>query len=125
MPVVEDFQMGFCTGLALMGYVPVCIFPRMDFLLLAANQLVTHLDRIPLQSTYRPKVIVRTAVGATIPLNSGLQHTSSYVGAFDSMLRTVRVVDLTRSEDIVHSYQRALIDNGSFLLVEHQNLYNG
>ena len=42
MPVIEDFQMGFCTGLALAGKLPICIFPRIDFMLLCANQLVNH-----------------------------------------------------------------------------------
>src|SRR3990167_10732141 len=35
MPVIEDFQLGFCLGLSLKGRIPVCIYPRMDFLLLA------------------------------------------------------------------------------------------
>jgi len=124
MPVIEDFQMGCCTGLALMGYIPVCIFPRMDFLLLAANQLVTHLDKIPLQSDFRPKVIIRTAVGATIPLNSGWQHTSNHTKAFREMLRTVRVAELTDAGQIVSTYRRALVDEYSYLIVEHQNFYN-
>ena len=34
-PVAEDFQLGFCLGLAIEGYIPVCIYPRIDFLLLA------------------------------------------------------------------------------------------
>ena len=42
MPVVEDFQMGFCIGLALEGYIPVCFFPRIDFMLLALNHKCQH-----------------------------------------------------------------------------------
>src|SRR3989304_767506 len=59
-PVAEDFQMGFCTGLALQGYIPVCCFPRMDFMLLACNQLVNHLDKIAIMSKFdwRPQVII-------------------------------------------------------------------
>jgi hypothetical protein len=33
LPVLEDFQMGLCTGLSLDGYLPMCIFPRIDFML--------------------------------------------------------------------------------------------
>ena len=40
-PVCEDMQMGFANGLALSGdYVPISIFPRWNFLLLASNQVV-------------------------------------------------------------------------------------
>src|SRR5947209_7120780 len=34
-PVAEEFQMGASIGLALQGYVPISIFPRWNFLLLA------------------------------------------------------------------------------------------
>ena len=40
IPVNEDMQMGMANGLALNGYVPVSIFPRWNFLLLATNQIV-------------------------------------------------------------------------------------
>ena len=28
LPVFEEVQMGMCTGLAINGYVPICIYPR-------------------------------------------------------------------------------------------------
>jgi len=125
MPVAEDFQMGFCTGLALDGYIPVCIFPRMDFLVLALNQLVNHLDKIPLQSGYRPKVIIRTAVGATKPLHSGLQHTQDHVIAIRRMLDTIGVSQLSSAQNVMHEYRHALGCADSHIVVEYQNLYNG
>src|SRR5262245_51115739 len=45
-PVAEDLQMGMAIGMSLDGWLPICVYPRWDFLLLAANQLVLHLDRI-------------------------------------------------------------------------------
>ena len=68
-PVAEDLQAGFCIGLALQGYTPVCVFPRWNFMLCAANQLVNHLDRLPLYSGggYAPKMIVRVATPITEP----------------------------------------------------------
>ena len=45
-PVFEEMQMGISTGLALEGYIPITCYPRFDFLLLACNQLVNHLDKI-------------------------------------------------------------------------------
>src|SRR3989344_9511082 len=38
LPVFEDVQMGMSIGLSLEGFVPVSIYPRMDFLVLAYNQ---------------------------------------------------------------------------------------
>src|SRR5271169_537624 len=63
-PVAEDMQMGFSTGLALQGFLPVCIYPRIDFMLLCLNQLVNHLDKM----NPMPKVIIRTSIGSTKPM---------------------------------------------------------
>src|SRR5258708_1242551 len=57
LPVTEELQMGMSTGLALAGVVPVSIYPRWNFLLLAVNQIVNHLDKLPIVSEggYKPK----------------------------------------------------------------------
>ena len=69
LPVFEDVQMGMSTGLALNGYVPVTCFPRFDFLILAMNQLVNHLDKIRFLSnnSFKPRVIIRTSIGSKSP----------------------------------------------------------
>lgn len=123
MPVIEDFQMGFSTGLSLGGFMPVSIFPRWDFLLLAANQLVNHLDKIPLMSGYRPKVIIRTAVGDTTPLNPGPQHTQDHSDAFRRMLKTVKVWPLLNANDAMNLYRRAYDLPYPVIVVEQMRLY--
>ena len=123
MPVCEDFQMGFCTGLALEGYIPICFFPRWDFAILAMNQIVNHLDKIPLLGGFRPKVIIRTAVGANAPLNPGPQHIQDYTTAFISMLHTISVRELVEPEDVLKEYGYALGDAGSCIVVEHMARY--
>ena len=50
LPVAEEMQMGITTGLALDGNIPVSIFPRWNFLLLAMNQLINHLDKVNIMS---------------------------------------------------------------------------
>ena len=46
LPVTEEMQMGITIGLLMNGYIPVSIFPRWNFMLLAINQLVNHLDKL-------------------------------------------------------------------------------
>lgn len=123
MPVCEDFQLGFCTGLALQGYIPVSIFPRWDFLLIAANQLVNHLDKIPLMSGYKPKVIIRTAVGSSKPLNPGHQHTQNHTKAFREILQTIRVMEVFVADWVMPTYAEALECEGSVIVVEHMVAY--
>ena len=38
LPVSEEMQAGIALGLALEGYLPVSLYPRMDFIILAMNQ---------------------------------------------------------------------------------------
>ena len=125
MPVAEDMQMGMAIGMALSGYLPVCVFPRWNFLLLAANQLVNHLDRLPLYSDggYRPKVIIRTAVPSAHPFNPGPQHDDDFTGAFRRMLRTVKVETLSHASSIVPAYAAAMRADHSTLLVEYTEQY--
>ena len=119
MPVIEDFQLGFCLGLSLKGRIPVCIYPRMDFLLLAMNQLVSHLDRFCEMGDFRPKVIVRTRVGPTKPLNAGPQHTGNYSEALKLMLRNTKVVTLNNAQDVMPCYRKALTRSRSTVVVEN------
>lgn len=122
MPVIEDFQVGFCAGLALEGYIPVSFFPRWDFLLLAANQLVNHLDKMP-DMGWTPKVIIRTAVGASAPLNPGPQHTQNHSAAFASMLRNIPVIEVRHEHEIEPAYQSALSAPASCIVVEFMERY--
>ena len=46
--------MGISTGLALNGFIPDC-YPRFDFLILALNQLVNHLDKLDKMSSKQLK----------------------------------------------------------------------
>ena len=73
MPVAEEMQVGMCIGMSLNGFIPVCIIPRWNFALRAADQIINHLDRLPLYSdgAYRPKVIIRVATPSSSRLTRG------------------------------------------------------
>lgn len=121
-PVAENFQIGYSIGLSLNGFVPVSIFPRWNFLVCAADQLVNHLDKLSLMSfeEYNPKVIIRVAVGSEIPIDPQDQHKGNFSEAFRLMFKKVDIIELTSPKDIVPSYQFAYSrnDKKSTILVE-------
>ena len=117
-PVVENLQMGFCTGLSLTGKLPVCIFPRIDFMLLAMDALVNHLDKLPLYG-WTPKVIIRARVGQKTPLDAGPQHTQNYTRPLQLMLHNVRVDEVRTAQEVTAAYDRAVQCDGSYLIVEN------
>jgi len=126
LPIMEDVQMGMSIGLSLEGFIPVSIYPRFDFLILATNQMVNHLDKIRELSSgqFDPKVIIRTAVGSKIPLNPGPQHCQDYTEAYRIMLKNVDIIRLDNYQRIVSAYLKALESNKSSLLVEIGDLYS-
>lgn len=128
LPVFEEVQMGMSIGLAMNGYVPITCYPRFDFLILAMNQLVNHLDkmRIMSDSTFKPRVIIRTSIGSKVPLDGGVQHTQDYTSIFKSILTEVNVVFLNKTSQIYSSFKNAYSrkDSKSTLLIEHGDFYN-
>lgn len=119
-PVAEELQLGVASGLALQGFLPICIFPRMDFMLRAMDQLVNHLDKMEEMShqQFDPKVIIRTRIGSKTPLDAGPQHTQNYVLAFEDMLTNIHVTFIEHADTIMDSYQFAIDSSRSVLIVE-------
>lgn len=119
-PVCEDFQAGVANGLALTGRIPISIFPRWDFLVLATNQIVNHLDRFIEISDYKLKVIIRTGVGSVRPLDPHAQHRNDYTDAYRLMLRNIEIIKLEEPEDIFPAYEKAYLrtDGKSTIIVE-------
>ncbi len=128
LPVFEEVQMGISIGLALEGYVPVSCYPRFDFLILAMNQLVNHLDKIRKMSfnEFKPRVIIRTSIGSKVPLDGGVQHTQNYAKIFKDVLTEVDVVMLDNPKKIFGEFKNALFKKSkkSTLIIEHGDFYN-
>lgn len=123
-PVMENTQLGFSTGIAMAGGKICACFPRINFFLEALPQLVQHLDKIPLFSDYRPRVIIRTSVATANPLDPGVQHIGNYSHAIEQMLSTVKLIELEKAEDIIPQYEAAMNRNGSTILVEFVAKYH-
>lgn len=128
LPVEEEFQLGLSIGLALQGYIPVSIFPRWNFLILATNQIVNHLDKLKeLTGQSNPgKVIIRTGIGSITPLHPGPQHTGDFTEAFRLLCPNIDVVRLDDASSIFPAYKKAFErdDGVSSLLIEWSDKYN-
>jgi len=128
MPVAEEMQMGITIGLAMQGIVPVSFYPRWNFLLLAVNQLINHLDKLPLMSEdgFETKAIIRTSIGSERPLHPQHQHVGDFTDAFTLMCKNnIEVIRLDEPEYIFPAYQKALTrkDGKSTILVEWGDYY--
>jgi pyruvate/2-oxoglutarate/acetoin dehydrogenase E1 component len=121
-PVAEYLQSGIVNGMAIEGMIPVSVIPRWNFLLMGTDQIVNHLDKIPLMSRGKclPKVIIRVAVGSERPVDPQDQHKGNFAEAFRLMCKTLDIIELIEPEDILPAYEKALnrTDGKSTMLVE-------
>ncbi len=125
LPVAEELQAGIALGLALEGYIPVSLYPRMNFIILAMNQIVNHLDKWEAMSMgeSKPKVIMKAVVGSQYPLDPGHQHKANYAQSFKDACTNIDIVELLYPEEIVPAYEQALKSDRSTLIIEHGDLY--
>ncbi|MDA7442166.1 hypothetical protein N8743_01970 [Candidatus Pelagibacter ubique] len=127
LPVAEEMQMGMSLGMALEGYIPVTIYPRWNFLLLATNQLVNHLDKISEISDNKicPQIIIRTAVGSVRPLDPQSQHRGDFTKAFKQMCNNIDIYKITKANEVFKTYKKVLKNKKRIsLVVEIADFYN-
>lgn len=123
LPVFESSQLGISIGLSLAGHTVLSVFPRINFLLCAMDQLILHLDAIPRYSGFRPRVLIRTAVAHDSPLDPGVQHLGDYSWPIAGLLETVKVWPIHSAAQVLPTYRAALARDGSSILVEYHRLY--
>ena len=128
LPVFEEQQAGMTLGMALNGTFVVSIFPRWNFLICAANQLVNHLDKIGPMSNgdFQPRFLIRTAVGSRRPLDPQHQHKSDFTEGFRLLLDNIEVIRLENPEDVMPAYEKAYnrTDGKNTIIVEIADYYN-
>lgn len=128
LPVAEEMQMGMTIGMLMAGHIPISIYPRWNFLLLAINQLVNHLDKLELmtEKKFKTKAIIRTSIGSQRPLHPQHQHVGDYSQVIQKMCPRINVVKLSQPNQIFKEYKKALNrkDGKSTILVEYGDYYN-
>jgi len=110
MPVFENTQMGISLGMALEGYIPISIFPRIDFLICGIDQLVNHIDKCSEMSRgeFRPGIIIRTQIGNKGPLYPGAQHCQDHTAALKKLCKHVHVRKIRNEQEVIPAYEVAL-----------------
>jgi pyruvate/2-oxoglutarate/acetoin dehydrogenase E1 component len=123
VPVMEETQMGMTLGLAMTGKTVITFYPRWDFIVLAVNQLVNHIDKYELMTGKQANILVRLGKGSDKPLDPGHQHKGNYLEEFKSMCPHNEFHDLKNKDQIVNAYQTAFNKGGVHVLVEYPELY--
>ncbi len=123
-PVMEETQMGMSLGLAITGKTVISFYPRWDFLISAANQLINHLDKFELMTGKKVNILIRVGKGSDVPLDPGHQHKANYINEFKSMCPNITFYDLKTDSDVEFAYKNAIEKGGIHILAEYPQLYN-
>jgi pyruvate/2-oxoglutarate/acetoin dehydrogenase E1 component len=121
-PLSEDAMTGAAIGMAFAGLRPIHIHIRMDFLMLAMNQLinVAAKSRYMYGGQTRIPVVVRSMIGKS--WGQGAQH-SQGLYSFFMHVPGLKVVAPTTPYDAKGCLIHAIRDNDPVMYVEHRLLH--
>jgi len=121
-PLSEDTMMGFGLGAALNGLKPINIHIRVDFLLLAMNQLANMVSCYQYMSggTLKVPLVIRAVIGRG--WGQGAQHSKSMQSVF-THIPGLKVIMPTTPKDAKGMLIAAIRDTNPVLMIEHRWLY--
>jgi len=122
VPLSEESLVGMGVGTAILGRRPVYIALRIDFLLLAMNQIVNHAAKWPLMSGYQTSVplTIRCIIGKD--WGQGAQHSGAYHAMF-SQVPGLQVVMPSGVEDAARLLLASIQSEVPTIFIESKPLY--
>ncbi len=123
-PVAENLMMGLAIGMSFEGFKPVVYFERQDFMMVAMDAIVNHLDKIERIShgEFKVPVIVRAVVADGGPFYSGITHSQDFTNMFKAVLQMPIFVPETGS-DVKTAFEYGSICNKPIMVVEYKSRY--
>src|SRR3989344_5539677 len=122
-PLSEDTLVGFGLGAAISGLRPINVHMRVDFLLLAMNQLANMVSSFHYASGGKLKVplVIRAIIGKG--WGQAYQHSKS-LQSFFAHLPGLKVVMPTTPADAKGLLISAIRDDNPVIFIEHRMLYD-
>lgn len=121
-PLAEDAMTGAAIGMALAGLRPIHVHIRMDFILLAMNQLVNMAAKMRYMfgGRYSCPIVIRCIIGKS--WGQGPQHSQSLYPLFMN-IPGIKIAAPTTPYDAKGAMIAAIRDDNPVLFIEHRLLY--
>ncbi|MHB8164941.1 MAG: alpha-ketoacid dehydrogenase subunit beta [Methanoregula sp.] len=123
-PLAEEGMAGVAIGAALNGLYPIQTHIRMDFTLVAMNQLVNHAAkyRYMFGGNFEVPMLIRMVIGRS--WGQGAQHSQSLQSLF-SHIPGLTVIMPSNSQSVLEWYPYAISKfKGPVIALEHRLLYD-
>ncbi len=121
-PLSEDSLTGMALGAAINGMKPILVHMRVDFSLLAMNQMMNQISsfRYISDGEFKVPIVIRNIIGRG--WGQGCQHTKTIQSVF-AHFPGWKIVMPTTVEDAKGLTAAAIRDNNPVMLLEHRWLY--
>ena len=124
MPICEEGMTGFAVGASLGGLYPIQTHIRMDFLLVAMNQIANTITKYNYMygGMFQVPMLIRAIVGRS--WGQGPQHSQSLQSIF-AHFPGLQVIMPATAADVINAYSFATNNyKGPVLSIEHRLLYD-
>ncbi|PCI30374.1 hypothetical protein COB55_00195 [Candidatus Wolfebacteria bacterium] len=123
-PVAENLMSGLAIGMSFEGFIPVLYIERHDFILVAADAIVNHIDKIERIShgEYKVPVIIRAVTADAGPFYSGPTHSQDFTEAFKKLV-DFPVFDPVTGVDVLKAFKTAQLSGRPVMIVERKSRY--
>ncbi len=123
-PVAENLMVGLAIGMSFEGIKPVVYFERHDFMLVAADAIGNHMDKIERIShgQFKVPVILKTVVDDGGLFYSGPTHSQNFTKVFKEVV-DFPVIDALTPAAALAAYRFALQSDGPVMIVEHKRYH--
>jgi hypothetical protein len=123
-PVAENIMAGLAIGMSFEGFKPVLYFERHDFMLVAMDAIVNHIDKIERIShgEYKVPVIIRAVTADAGPFYSGITHSQDFTNMLKEAV-SFPVHDPVTGVDVLKAFSGAAESGKPALIVERKSRY--
>jgi len=123
-PVAENLMAGLAIGMSFEGFIPVLYFERHDFMLVAMDAIVNHIDKIERIShgEFRAPVIIRAVTADGGPFYSGITHSQDFTKVFEAAV-DFPVLDPTSGVEVLKAFKGAFTSGRPAMIIERKSRY--
>ena len=123
-PVAENLMTGLAIGISFEGFLPVLYFERHDFMMVAADSIINHIDKIERIShgEFKPRIIIRAVTADAGPFYSGITHSQDFTNVFKEAV-SFPVLDPNNSDQILKIFEFEESQKRPIMLIERKSCY--
>lgn len=123
-PVAENLMSGLAIGMSFEEFLPILYFERHDFMMVAMDAIVNHIDKIERIShgEFKVPVIIRAVTADGGPFYSGITHSQDFTEVLKAAV-TFPVYDPKNGKEILEAFRNARESKRPAIIVERKSRY--